>query len=37
MRKAYSLKAGLALALITSSPLVFATNGYFTHGLGTKN
>lgn len=37
MRKAYSLKAGLALALITTSPLVFATNGYFTHGLGTKN
>ena len=37
MKKAYSLKAGIALALITSSPLVFATNGYFTHGLGTKN
>jgi len=32
-----SLRAGIALALITSSPLALATNGYFTHGLGVKN
>ena len=37
MRNVRSLRAGIALALITTSPLVFATNGYFTHGLGTKN
>jgi long-chain fatty acid transport protein len=37
MKKASSLNAGIALALITTSPLVFATNGYFTHGLGTKS
>ncbi len=32
-----SLRTSIALALLTTSPLVFATNGYFTHGLGTKN
>ncbi|MDG1851170.1 MAG: hypothetical protein P8J44_03560, partial [Gammaproteobacteria bacterium] len=37
MKNTLSLRTGIALALITSSPLVFATNGYFTHGLGTKN
>ncbi|MFT5320996.1 MAG: long-chain fatty acid transport protein [Pseudohongiellaceae bacterium] len=37
MRNMSSLRTGIALALITASPMVFATNGYFTHGLGTKN
>lgn len=37
MKKTSSLRTAIALALLSASPLVFATNGYFTHGLGTKN
>ena len=31
------LSTSIALALIGASPLALATNGYFSHGVGTKN
>ena len=37
MKTANSLRAGVALALLTTSPALLATNGYFSHGLGAKN
>lgn len=37
MNKGSVLRTSIALALIGTSPLALATNGYFTHGVGTKN
>jgi len=37
MHRVKLLRTGIALAMITASPLGFATNGYFSHGLGVKN
>jgi len=36
MKKGTLLRSSIALALIGASPLALATNGYFTHGVGTK-
>lgn len=37
MKSANTLRTGIALALLTASPALLATNGYFSHGLGVKN
>jgi long-chain fatty acid transport protein len=37
MKMTKSLRASTALILLSTSPFALATNGYFTHGLGTKN
>ena len=37
MNKISTLRTCIAIALIGSSPFALATNGYFSHGVGTKN
>jgi len=37
MTRISALRAAIALAVIGASPLTLATNGYFSHGVGTKN
>ena len=37
MKNIHKLGVGVAIVLVTASPFSMATNGYFTHGLGTKN